>query len=190
MRASVLALAIALLAAAPTPASAVTREEIVKLAKAGVSDDVILALVDRDKTIFALTPDDLVTLKGNGVSEAVTLAMLRSGREEGEAALAQQAAQAAAERAETAWLSPNVVVIGHGPDRPNSGHYDSPYAYHGLYSGYGNYSAWPAYSSFYSPVVRRPLCLAHTKPGPATAGVAYLTECPLQVQQSRGKLAR
>ena len=108
----------------PSAASAVTREEIVRLSKSGVSDEVILALVDRDKTIFTINPDDLVALKSEGVSEAVVLAMLKSGREEGEAAFAYQAAQAAADRAAVAWIAPNVVVIGHGPDRPNTGYRD------------------------------------------------------------------
>jgi len=184
MRATALvALSVVLLGGAPAPASAVTREEIVKLARSGVSDEVILAVVDRDKTIFALSPDDLVALKGQGVSETVLMAMIKSGREEGEAALAQQTAQAAAERLETAWLAPNVVVIGHGPDRPNSGHYD------GFNSGF--YAAsLPVYSPFYSPVVRRALCLAHAAPGPAGPGFAYVTECPLKAQWSRGRLGR
>jgi hypothetical protein len=139
---------------------------------------VILALVARDRTIFTLNPDDLVALKSQGISEAVLVAMLKSGREEGEAAFAQQTAQAAAERLETAWLQPNVVVVGHGPDRPNSGHFDRVYAD----SSFG--------SSSYYPIVRRPLCIAQMKPGPAQAGLAYVTQCPLQVQRSRGKLPR
>jgi hypothetical protein len=184
---TLLGLTAALIAAA-SPASAVTRDEILTLSTSGVSDDVILTLLARDKTIFALSPDDLVTLKRQGVSEAVLMAMIKSGREEGETAVAQQAAQAAAERAESASLAPNVVVIGHGPDRPNSGHYD------GFYDGvpfYGSpYAGWPVYSPFYSSAVRRPLCLAHSKPGPVSAGVAYVTECPLQAPRSRAKLAR
>ena len=78
-------LAVALLALAPAVASAATIEEIVRLAKSGVSDEVILTLIERDKTIFTIPPDDLVTLKSDGVSEAVVVAMLKSGREEGEA---------------------------------------------------------------------------------------------------------
>lgn len=76
----------------PTPASAVTLDQVVALARAGVTDAVILALIDRDKTIFSIEPEQLVALRDAGVSEPVILAMLKSGREEGE-----RAAQAASD---------------------------------------------------------------------------------------------
>jgi hypothetical protein len=179
MRASILAvLCTAFVASFGVPASAVTRAEIVRLAKSGVSDVVILAVIDRDKTIFALTPDDLVALQGEGVSQAVVLAMLKSGRAEGEAAFAAQAAQAAAERAETAWVGPGFVVVGHGPDRPNSGHGDSFYG-----------DPWFVPVGPF-PVGRRSVCVAHVQPGPAGGSSEYFTGCPAHVQRSRGKLAR
>jgi hypothetical protein len=178
MRAQViLALSLVLLAGFSRPVAAVTPDDIVRLTKSGVSDDLILALVARDRTIFTLNPDDLVALKQQGLSEAVLVAMLKSGREDGEAALSEQTARAAADQAETAWLPPNVVVVGHGPDRPNSGHFDRVYAE--PFFGYSSY-----------PLVRRPLCIAQVKPGPTQAGFAYATGCPLQVQRSRGKLRR
>ena len=182
----VAAWAILLLALVPSPASAVTREEIVRLSKSGVSDEVILALVDRDKTIFAINPDDLVALKGEGVSEAVVLAMLKSGREEGEAAFAYQVAQAAAERAAAVWLAPNVVVIGHGPDRPNTGYRDSLHA---------SPRPWPLYemSGLSGPFVQslRPsLCVAHVAARPGHAAFRYMTECPPQPHRRSGKLPR
>jgi hypothetical protein len=180
MRAAVPAvLAVMLLSLVPAAASAVTREEIVRLSKSGVSEDVILALVDRDKTIFSIDPDDLVTLKSEGVSEAVVLTMLKSGREEGEAAFAQQVAQAAADRASAAWLAPNVVVVGHGPDRPNTGYRDGYY-----------FPPRPLYEEFV-PAIRRSLCVAQVAPGPSHAAFKYVTDCPSpQLQQRRGKLAR
>jgi hypothetical protein len=178
----ILALSAVFLAGFSRPVAAVTPEDIVTLTKSGVSDDVILALVARDRTIFTLNPDDLVVLKRQGLSEAVLVAMLKSGREEGEAAFAEQTSRADADRVETAWLPPNVVVVGHGPDRPNSGHFDRVYAE--PFFGYSSY--YPSY-----PAVRRPLCIAQVKPGPTQAGFAYTTGCPLQVhQRSRGKLPR
>ena len=106
---------------APSVASAVTLDQIVELSRSGVTEAVILALIDRDKTIFALEPEQLVTLKAQGVSETVILAMLKSGREEGE-----RAAQAAAELNSNFIMStlpagPEVVVVGHEPDVPNGG---------------------------------------------------------------------
>jgi len=70
------------LALVPAPASAVTVKEIVSLTKAGVSEPVILALIERDKTIFTITPEQLITLQKEGLTDAVLLAMLRSGRQE------------------------------------------------------------------------------------------------------------
>ena len=105
----------------PSTAKAVTVDEIVQLSRSGVTETVILALIDRDRTIFALEPEQLVTLKAQGVSERVVLAMLKSGREEGE-----RAAQAAAELNSGFIMSslpagPEVVIVGHGPDVPNGG---------------------------------------------------------------------
>lgn len=134
---------------APSVVSAVTVEQIVQLSRAGVTETVILALIDRDKTIFTLEPEQLVTLKAQGVSEPVILAMLKSGREEGE-----RAAQAAAELNSGFIMSslssaPEVVVVGHDPDVPNGGWSPAtgyppafaapiavPYGYYGGY-GYG-----------------------------------------------------
>jgi hypothetical protein len=133
----------------PSAASAVTVDQIVQLSRAGVTETVILALIDRDRTIFALEPEQLVTLKAQGVSETVILAMLKSGREDGE-----RAAQAAADLNSGFIMSsltttPDVVVVGHGPDVPNggwspatsypgfSGEFAIPYGYGAVY-GYGH----------------------------------------------------
>jgi len=100
----------------PTTASAVTIDQIVGLARAGVTDAVILALIDRDKTIFSIEPDQLVALKSAGVSEPVILAMLKSGREEGE-----RAAQAASDLTAALIMAerspgPEVLVPSRGPE--------------------------------------------------------------------------
>jgi hypothetical protein len=81
----------------PAPASAVTINEIISLTRAGVSEPVILALIDRDKTIFTLAADQLVTLQKAGVTDTVVIAMLRSGREEPTPAAVQPAPVAQAE---------------------------------------------------------------------------------------------
>jgi hypothetical protein len=181
-------LAVVLFALAPAIASAATVEEIVRLAKSGVSDEVILALIERDKTIFTIQPDDLVTLKSEGVSEPVVVAMLKSGREEGEAAVARQAAQAAAERAEVAWLTPNVVVVGHGPDRPNTG-YDDAFSSPPSSAEFFPSGVYPVPPATTFPV-RRSLCLAEMRTAPSRRAFTYLTDCPSQLEQRRGKLAR
>ena len=185
------ALAIALLALTPAVASAVTGDEIVRLSRAGVSDEVILALIDRDKTIFTIEADDLVTLKNEGVSEAVVLAMLKSGRAEGEAAVARQAALAAAEREKAEWLTPSIVVIGHGPDRPNTGYHDGFSASRPLSTEFfpGGLYPVPLVNTF-TTFPTRQQCLAQGRTGPGGATFTYVTDCPLQLQQRRGRLAR
>lgn len=75
----------------PAPASAVTINEIISLSKAGVSEPVILALIDRDKTVFTLGAEQLVTLQKAGVTDTIVIAMLRSGREEPPPVAAQPA---------------------------------------------------------------------------------------------------
>ena len=109
-RAAFVALLLVLVLSAPSVASAVTLADIVALSKAGVPETVLLALIDRDKSVFAIEADDLVTLKDAGVSEAVIIAMLGSGREP----------LPPAPTAAIASTFPTLVIVGHGPDRPNT----------------------------------------------------------------------
>ncbi len=97
----------------PAIAPALTLQEVVILSKAGVSDAVLLAMIERDRTIFAIDADQLLTLRREGVSEPVVLAMLKSGR--GEPAAAPAAPLGPPEE-------PILVMVGHGPDRPNTYH--------------------------------------------------------------------
>ena len=101
-----------LLALVPPTASAVSLDQIVVLCRAGVPDDVVLALIDRDKSVFALEPEQLVWLKQAGVSEAVVLAMLRSGR--------QSPAQPDTASTILSAIGPEIIIVGHGPDAPNT----------------------------------------------------------------------
>ena len=105
-------LAIAWLPAAT--ASAVTASEIVSLTKAGVSEPIILALIERDKTIFSIVPDQLIALQKEGVSDVVILAMLKSGREEPPAQAAPAPPTPAPEYQPS---EPNIVLIGQGPEQ-------------------------------------------------------------------------
>lgn len=117
-----------LLALTPATASAVSIQEIVALSNSGVSDEVILTLIERDNTIFTIEPEQLVALKRQGVSQAVVLAMLRSGRQP--AAPTQTADAAAALPHGVVPFAPETVIVGHGPDRPNTYHqFDYPFDY-------------------------------------------------------------
>jgi hypothetical protein len=142
-------------------ASAVTVDQIVALSKAGISEPVILALIDRDRTIFTIDPEQLVTLKQDGLSDAILMAMLKSGRAEGEAAFREQSAANAAAILSTLPTAPELVIVGHGPEYPN-GHRYEPYS-----DGFGvpTYPIVPApYVSPYAPpalLVQSAPCVPH-----------------------------
>src|SRR4051812_42436345 len=102
------------------PAAAITVDQVVALSKAGVTDTVILALIDRDRTVFAIEPEQIIALQRDGLSEAVILAMLKSGREEGDQAARADAASNAAAISAALAPAPELVIVGHGPDRPNT----------------------------------------------------------------------
>src|ERR1700674_1226023 len=104
-------LTLALAACAPRPASALTVEQVVVLSQSGVSDTVILALIERDNTLFTINSEQLVRLQREGVSEAVLLAMLKSGRAESSEVPAPAASLPP---------PPDVVIVGHGPERPTT----------------------------------------------------------------------
>jgi hypothetical protein len=151
---------LALLTVTPR-ASAVTVDQIVALSKAGISEPVILALIDRDRTIFTIDPEQLVTLKQDGLSDAILMAMLKSGRAEGEAAFREQSAANTAAILSTLTTAPELVIVGHGPEYPN-GHRYEPYS-----DGFGvtTYPIVPApYVSPYAPpalLVQSAPCVPH-----------------------------
>src|SRR4051812_40535562 len=64
-----------------TVAQAVTLKDIVDLSRAGLGDEVLLALIDVDGRVFDVEPATLKSLKSAGVSERVIVAIVRSGRE-------------------------------------------------------------------------------------------------------------
>jgi hypothetical protein len=78
MRRAIVALLIVLFTAAS--AQAVTLKDIVDLTKAGLGDEVLLALIEVDGGVFDVDPATLSRLKAAGVSEKVIVALVRSGR--------------------------------------------------------------------------------------------------------------
>jgi hypothetical protein len=61
-------------------AEAITLREIVELTQAGLSDEVLLALIEVDQRVFPVDPDTLKALKDGGVSPRVIVAIVKSGR--------------------------------------------------------------------------------------------------------------
>jgi hypothetical protein len=104
-----LAAAVLLLAAA-VPAEALTIRDVIELTKAGVSEEVLLALIDVDGGVYASDTETLKALKAAGVSERVMVALVRSGRER---QLPEPAAPPPAPQDEARAPAPQVIVIEH-----------------------------------------------------------------------------
>jgi hypothetical protein len=75
-------LAVAALLLAGSAAPALEADDVVRMAKAKVGDEVILAQMQAAKARFVLTADDIVRLKKEGVSDAVLKAMIESAKAE------------------------------------------------------------------------------------------------------------
>jgi hypothetical protein len=62
-------------------ADALTVRDLVELSRAGLGDEVLLALIEVNRGVYAIDPATLRTLKDAGVSDRVIAALIRSGRE-------------------------------------------------------------------------------------------------------------
>lgn len=56
--------------------TALTNDSIIKMAKAGLGEEVIVSTVNAQPGQYATTPDDLIALKGAGVSDKIIAAMV------------------------------------------------------------------------------------------------------------------
>jgi|KBSMisStandDraft_5_1062788.scaffolds.fasta_scaffold186671_2 hypothetical protein len=80
-----LVIAIVLLVGSASVAQAVTLKDLIDLKKAGLSDAVLLALIDSDGTVFKLTATEVRTLRDAGFSDKLIISILGTsakGREE------------------------------------------------------------------------------------------------------------
>ncbi len=108
----VLVMVLALASAAP-PAHAITLSEIVALSRAGLADEVLLALIEVEARVFSIDADTIAWLHESGVRPRVIEAIVRSGRSPRVDERAQPAAPPAGlppEPAEVA-VPPRVIVI-------------------------------------------------------------------------------
>ncbi len=60
-------------------ASALSLEDVVRLARGGVGDDVIIAKIQESGQSFHLTVDEILRLKRSGVNQGVLLELVRTG---------------------------------------------------------------------------------------------------------------
>lgn len=196
-------LLLSFLSVVASPAAAVTTEQVVALKKAGITDAVILALIERDQTVFSIAPEQIVALQREGLSEALIIAMLKSGQTADEAARAESAYANAVVAAAIA-PGPEILIVGHGPERPNTYHYDgffasanNPYLFP-LFRG----ATFPSFASPYEgsvpgavPVIAprlrpriqsRALCYAQMSTSASrSSALTYVTECPPVLQPRR-----
>jgi hypothetical protein len=71
---------VAVLTASAVRAEAITLREIVELTKAGLSEEVLLALIEVDQRVFSIDSETLKSLQVAGVSPRVIVAIVKSGR--------------------------------------------------------------------------------------------------------------
>jgi hypothetical protein len=96
------------------PAAALTVRDVIELSKAGVGDEILLALIDVDHRVYTLSPEDVKAMKQAGVTDTVVVALIRSGRD----TAAEPAAQAEAVPSVPPAPEPQVVVIDHHDEAP------------------------------------------------------------------------
>lgn len=88
-------------------AEAVTIRDLIELSKAGLSDPVLLALIDVNRSVFSIDTATLKQLKEAGVSDQVIVALIQSGRQRSEPVAAAAPDPLPRER------EPEVIVIDH-----------------------------------------------------------------------------
>src|SRR5262245_45451077 len=79
-RIAMVVLTLGILLGAPARVDAITLQEILDLNRAGVGDEVLLALIEVDQRVFPIDPATLKKLKQSGLSERVIVAIVKSGR--------------------------------------------------------------------------------------------------------------
>jgi hypothetical protein len=102
-----------LVAALAVPAEALTVRDIIELTRAGLGDEVLLALIEVDRGVYAIDNETLKQLKAAGVTDRVIVALVRSGRE----VPTESLPPAEIDPQSVTPPAPQVVVIDHQPER-------------------------------------------------------------------------
>jgi hypothetical protein len=89
------------------PASAVSPSDLLNLQLHGLSDDVLVALIETDGSVFRLSSSDITRLRLHGMSEAVIVAMLDADKR-----AARKDAQTP-RKPKPATPSSTTVIVGH-----------------------------------------------------------------------------
>ena len=109
------ALAVVVAVSFAARADALTVRDVIELSKAGVSDQVLLALIDVDHRVYTVDATAVRQMKDAGVSDTVVLALIHAGRETPTVAPAAAEADPAqlAQAPSAPAPQPQVVVIDH-----------------------------------------------------------------------------
>jgi hypothetical protein len=138
------AIATVILALAPLAASAdVSKDDIKKLAAAGVGDEVILGFIRSNGPVARLSADDLVELKEAGAGEKV-LTVLAGGSAP---SARPQAGERPADRvAEKSLYPASTTYVYESPSYyPSYYPYSWPSYYYGCYPRYSYSTCWPRF---------------------------------------------
>jgi hypothetical protein len=103
-------------------AQTLTTRDIIGLTKAGLGEDVLIALVEVHRSIFPVDPDTLKMLNDAGVPQKVIVAMVKSGRENPAPVPAVEPLEDPEPRISTRSLPvappPQVIVVDHPREEP------------------------------------------------------------------------
>ena len=100
--------AVALFLAVCLAQTALTNDDILKMAKAGLSEEVLLSAIKAQPGRYATTPDDLIALKGAGVSDKVIAAMMEQAASGGNPSTTRRIGEESKDR------TPAVLICGTG----------------------------------------------------------------------------
>lgn len=136
--------------------------DIMELSKAGVGDDILLALIEVHRPVYPVDPETLKGLKAAGVSSKVIVAMVKSGRETPIVAPAPTVPPVVTAVPAPA-PQPQVVVIDHERESPRTREVLVPVAVPVQY---------PVYSRFVYPI-RTDIPRTDTPPRPKSEPVYW-----------------
>jgi hypothetical protein len=102
-----------LIATLAVPAEALTVRDIIELTRAGLGDEVLLALIEVERGVYAIDNETLKQLKAAGVTDRVIVALVRSGRE----VPTESLPPAELDPQSVMPPAPQVVVVDHQPER-------------------------------------------------------------------------
>jgi hypothetical protein len=100
-------------------ADAITVRDVIELTKAGLSEEVLLALIESDRNVFTLDAATMRALKEAGVTDRVMLALIHNGRTPVPASVDAVPQPAVAPQAQ-AEPEPRVIVIDHHDAQPEA----------------------------------------------------------------------